>query len=60
MACPTCRALVVVDEISMVRTGLEAESSSTRPSSAPAEEKLEIKGSYSTKACLLPAACRIP
>ena len=56
MACPTCRALVVVDEISMVRTGLEAESTST----APAEEKLEIKGSYSTKACLLPAACRIP
>ena len=38
-----------MDEISMVRTGLDAESS-TRTGSGPLDEdKLEIKGSYSTK-----------
>ena len=47
VACPTCRTRVIVDEINLVRTGLEAESSSS--GSAPDEASLEIKGSYSTK-----------
>ena len=51
---------MIVDEISMVRTGLDAESSTRLSSALLDEDKLEIKGSYSTKVQPVDVPCLCP